>query len=100
MSDQPREGGALFKQREKRSEKAPDWKGDVTMDGIKYGIAAWERKTRNGDTFLSVKLEPFRERAAEGAAPAGRAGGYPPEPARQPISADLGDDIPFLPCWQ
>ncbi len=80
-----REGGALFKQRDKRSDKAPDWKGDVTYNGVKMGIAAWERTTRNGDTFLSVKLEPYREKTDA--------------PARQPdrpaAPRTLDDEVPF-----
>jgi len=88
-----REGGALFKARDKRSDKAPDWKGDVTYNGVKMGIAAWERTTRNGDVFLSVKLEPYREKT--GAAPAsGRAGvvNTAPPPAKHAL---IDDEIPF-----
>lgn len=80
MTEQ-RDGGVLFKVRKKLSEKGPDW--ESAEDGIRMGdqvfrLVMWERTSKNGATFFSVKLEPWKPRAQK--------------PER---GVDLGDEIPF-----
>lgn len=47
----------LFKNNKKQNEKQPDFKGDgMDLSGTEILIAAWQKKTKNGDTYFSVKL--------------------------------------------
>jgi hypothetical protein len=98
MSDTQRDGGALFRNKNKAGEKHPDWKGDITVAGVKYDLAGWEKTTRNGDVFISIRPSEYRERQPR---QEGRPGGYPPEGNAAPrraaprLPADLDDEIPF-----
>jgi hypothetical protein len=95
VSDQ-REGGVLFKVRNKSHPKGPDWKGDVTYNGVKHGIAAWERPTKNGGTFLSVKLEEFREQRTDDGQGRGYGGQRSQDSSgEQPRRDRLDDPMPF-----
>lgn len=48
--------GILFAERQKKSEKAPDYRGKLTMGGTEYELAGWKRLDKNGNTFLSLKV--------------------------------------------
>ena len=93
--------GALF-MRDKKSEKSPDWGGEITMevsllkklieesdgDGVKIKLSGWVRQGNRGE-FISVKYDDFKpmnqERQPERQAP---------KPA--PVQDDFDDDsIPF-----
>jgi uncharacterized protein (DUF736 family) len=65
----------LFKNRMKSEDRHPDFTGVCVLEtGQKVSVAAWKRKTKNGDVFLSVSIQAFRDR---------------PQPARK---ADIEDD--------
>jgi hypothetical protein len=69
------DSGALFLNDRKQNEKAPDWKGDVEFstdlvmhlygecqkgNSPKVALAGWNRKTKTGKPFVSVKVSaPF-----------------------------------------
>ena len=68
MSDYP-PGGALFLQANKRSEKAPDYSGNLEISKelfkylldeakagrpIKMDLAGWKKQSKSGATFLSI----------------------------------------------
>lgn len=36
---------------------APLWKGKVVIEGKTWALSAWEREDRNGNPFLSLKVE-------------------------------------------
>ena len=81
--------GALFKQ-DKKSEKAPDYKGpyyDYDSNGnvIEREIAAWIRKSASGKTYMSLKV-------GDKFVPAKR-----DQSATPPPSDGFSDDIPFAP---
>jgi hypothetical protein len=64
---------ALFKNRHKTQDKHPDFTGvSVLETGQKVSVAAWKRKTKKGDLFLSVRIQPFQD--------------YRPQPAKNPSS--------------
>ena len=55
--------GALFKNARKTKESHPDYRGDVTIEGHKYELVGWLRKSqKSGATFLSLKVSEPRER--------------------------------------
>jgi uncharacterized protein (DUF736 family) len=49
--------GALFREREKKSEKSPDYTGRVQINGTKYRLAGWVRESKAGQRFLSLAIE-------------------------------------------
>jgi len=83
--------GALFREENKSNPKAPDYKGDVTIDGKKWALAGWIKQTKAGKNYLSLKAEEPREKAK----PATGGGGYPARNAEPPADPLGGDEIPF-----
>ena len=39
--------GALFANDKKGNERAPDWKGDIMINGTVHRISAWTRKSQD-----------------------------------------------------
>lgn len=57
--------GAIFKNDKKTSDKAPDYKGKINVDGVDKAIALWVRDAKNGTKYFSVKIEePYNKPAA------------------------------------
>jgi hypothetical protein len=91
--------GALF-MRDKKSEKSPDWGGEITMevallkklieesdgDGVKIKLSGWVRQGNRGE-FISVKYDDFKPANQERQFSA-------PRPAPAPVLFD-DDSIPF-----
>ena len=68
MAYEPNPGwGSIFKNTDKRSDKAPDYRGTIkTPDGDLYEIAGWIKEGRNGGRFINVKVQqPLPEGASE-----------------------------------
>ena len=86
--------GALFREQNKTNPKAPDYKGDVTIDGKKWALAGWIKQTKAGKPYLSLRAEEPREKASP-AKDGGGGGGYPARTTEPPADPLGGDDIPF-----
>jgi hypothetical protein len=69
--DTPRGNGALFRVREKKNDRGPDYTGDITSPttGEKIELAGWIREDRNGNKYLSLSSQPPRERQQSAAPP-------------------------------
>lgn len=73
--------GALFKNDRKENDKHPDYRGNCEIDGKKLFVSGWLRKSRAGETFMSLRFtKPERPQRAT--------------PAPKAV-ADLDDEIPF-----
>ena len=59
----PTNQGALFYEKEVKSERHPNMTGKLNVEGKEYRIAAWEKTSRSGDTFLSLAISEPREQA-------------------------------------
>jgi hypothetical protein len=71
--------GVLFANDKKDNEKAPNYKGNMMVDGQEYWLSAWVKEGKNGK-FLGLAVSP---RDAQ-------------PPASKPIPKNLDDDlIPF-----
>jgi hypothetical protein len=68
--------GVIFKQEDKKHDKAPDYWGKVQVDGNEYKIAGWIKEGKKGK-FISIKLTPAEEQ-------------YQPK-----TEQSTGDDVPF-----
>lgn len=77
--------GVLFREEEKRSDKAPDYKGNVTINGVKFQLAGWVKESRAGKKFLSIKVEDGDGQRR----PAQR------QESRRQSSFDDDDSVPF-----
>lgn len=49
--------GVIFKNYKKGNEKAPDYKGNINIEGKEYEIACWIREGKNGK-FFSTSQQP------------------------------------------
>ena len=67
------------------SEKWPDSKGSLNVNGVDYWLSAWRKVDKNGVNYLSVAVQrkQSRRQHAEKAQP------------KAPVQAELNDDIPF-----
>ena len=71
--------GVLFKSDKKDNERAPEYKGNIMVDGNEYWISAWIKEGKNGK-FLGLAVSP---RDAQ-------------PPASKPVPKNLDDsDIHF-----
>lgn len=52
-------GGALFQNDRKDSERWPDYKGGITINGVEYWLSAWWKEgTQGRPKFLSLSAKP------------------------------------------
>lgn len=57
--------GIIFKNSQKKTEKHPDYTGNMTgLDGKKYGIALWVREGAKGK-FFSFAQSEFKDKPNE-----------------------------------
>ena len=72
--------GAIFVNKKKESDRHPDRTGTLNVEGREYWISGWINKSRSGETYMSLRVNPKD--------------GQPQAPAP---STDFNedDDIPF-----
>ena len=83
MSDyeQKDNNGALFKNDKGGVETRPDYRGKARVNGADVEISAWIKKSKAGQTYMSLSFQEPRER--------------PAKPAAKPQAAEPEDEIPF-----
>ncbi len=53
--------GALFRNDKKGNDKAPDYKGNLNVDGKEKQIAAWLKTSAKGVKYMSLSVsEPYQ----------------------------------------
>jgi uncharacterized protein (DUF736 family) len=60
--------GALFKNDRKEKESQPDYKGTALIGGEEFEIAAWVKKSKAGNPYMSISFKEkggFRARAPQ-----------------------------------
>ena len=88
MSDTRDNSGALFRERDRKSDRAPEYTGKAMIGGKEYRVAAWIKEGRSGQKFFSLAFEEPRQQQEQPRQQQSRpAGGGKP--------AALDDDIPF-----
>ena len=84
--------GALFPNDKGDNPKRPDWRGDITINGVKYRVSGWIRAGKRGD-FISMKADlPL---PTEGEASAARSAHAQRSAAPATSRRDMDDEIPF-----
>lgn len=75
--------GALFKNDKKTEEKHPDYRGEVNMSGTDCWLSAWIRKSKSGQTYMSLAVTPKDRQFNNGGT------------TTSPADPKLEKDIPF-----
>lgn len=58
--------GALFREEKKISDKAPDYRGTLNVDGKEINLAGWIKvSTKTGKKFLSLKVDTYSKQGKE-----------------------------------
>lgn len=72
--------GALFKNdKEGGNPNWPDYKGQISINGVEYWLSAWIKDGKNGK-FMSLSVQPKQA---------------PNKPAPKGPMADMKDDLPW-----
>lgn len=79
--------GALFKNKRKKTQKQPDYTGNLNVEGEEYWVAAWLKKSKKGETFMSLSIQS-KEEENSSQEPERKAEDHPQTPPDD-------DDIPF-----
>jgi hypothetical protein len=56
-------GGLLFRNHDKESDKHPDYKGSLTVGGTEYWLNAWIKDGKRGK-FMSLSVKPKEQRSS------------------------------------
>lgn len=75
--------GVLFKNRKKKTDKHPDYQGQLDVDGEEFWLSAWLAKSKDGETYMRLNVKPKEDRQEQTA------------PVQTPPSEEFNDDIPF-----
>ena len=55
--------GIMFINTKKGSDRAPEFKGEATIGGVRYQIAGWRRSSERCSEFITLSFEVNTERA-------------------------------------
>ena len=80
--------GALFKNTRKETDKHPDYKGSINVDGTEYWVSSWLKVSGKGEKYLSLSVQPKDSAPQQPQQPK-------PQQRPQQSAADDDSDIPF-----
>jgi hypothetical protein len=72
--------GVLFRSDKKDNDRAPDYKGNITVNGQDYWLSAWIKEGKSGK-FMGLAVSPKED--------------YQPKQAPKKSSFDDLDSLPF-----
>lgn len=85
---------AIFKEKERKSDKAPHWRGTAVVNGVTLEVALWEKGTSG--TMLAGAIKPKDDSFRGGGGSGVRSGGSESVAgSRREPAFDGSDDIPF-----
>ena len=86
MAEQRELSGVLSRNRNRKSDRQPEFEGDATIDGVAYWLSAWVKEGDDGKFFSLA----FTRKEQQSRAPAGVSG---PGPGHRRGVPD--DEMPF-----
>jgi hypothetical protein len=89
--------GNIFNNKHKETDRQPDMKGDLLLNGVPHEIALWHKNGAKGP-FIGFKISEKREKQQPAEQPISqRAMPKRPDPisSGRSLKADMDDDIPF-----
>ena len=84
MSDERDMCGSLGKNKDKKEDKHPDYRGKVKINGVTYKLAGWIKQSDKGP-WLSLAVRPMEDKPKPPP---------PPGPMPDPV-AEEHDTLPF-----
>jgi uncharacterized protein (DUF736 family) len=51
------DSGALFKNKEKETDKHPDYQGSINVGGTDYWLSAWLKESKKGEKYMSLAIK-------------------------------------------
>jgi uncharacterized protein (DUF736 family) len=75
--------GALFRNDKGGNERRPDYRGTINVGGKDYDLSGWLKASKKGDKYLSLSIQPKRDRAFGAVEPT------------VPAETSFDDEIPF-----
>lgn len=57
--------GALFKNDDKATDKHPDYRGNINVDGTDYWLSAWLKTSKSGSKFMSLSVQPKDKKSSK-----------------------------------
>ena len=96
--------GSLFRSKEKRSDKSPDYTGSCVIHGKKFNVSGWIKQSGSGVKYMSLAFTadgggPSQQQAKSSSAPANTPAATSSAPSGKASnrSAPSGsdDEIPF-----
>jgi len=73
--------GVLFREQEKKSEKHPDFKGSINVEGNDYWLSGWVNEAKDGRKYFKLSVQPKESQGAK--------------PAPKQSNSFTNEDIPF-----
>lgn len=56
--------GALFKAKERATDKHPEYTGSINVGGVEYWLAGWVKESKAGQKFFSLAVKPKEAKPA------------------------------------
>lgn len=53
--------GVLFKSKEKKQEKSPDYSGKINVKGETFYLSGWKNTSKTGEQYLSLMISQKTE---------------------------------------
>ena len=66
--------GSMFVNKDKKTENHPDRTGTIKVHGVEYRISGWLKKSKNGQSYMSLSISEPKEKSGGGNG--GGLGGY------------------------
>ena len=86
--------GVLFVNDKRETEKHPNMKGTINIEGVEYWLSAWTKHGAKAGKFLSLSVTP-KEQKAEPKRYGGGQDRNAPRPQVDSVDPLTDDDIPF-----
>lgn len=85
--------GSIWKNDNKETERHPDFKGSINVEGVEYWVSAWKRK--EGANPKAPALSFSIKKKEQDSHNQQKSNGYAPDNSVNQNDGDFDDDIPF-----